>query len=109
MGELHFSRCAEWPWAWDVPYIQPAMDGAYRVSGPLRSETVGPRRLTRLSRWWSVKAPRAASSRRRTTGAAPSSRTAASCRPPPALPALCLVPGAWCRGAFRRQRLARCS
>ncbi|MFF1713154.1 DUF6193 family natural product biosynthesis protein [Streptomyces sp. NPDC058268] len=20
MGELHFSRCTEWPWAWDVPY-----------------------------------------------------------------------------------------
>ena len=21
MGELHFSRCSEWPWTWDVPYI----------------------------------------------------------------------------------------
>ncbi|MEV2255572.1 DUF6193 family natural product biosynthesis protein [Streptomyces sp. NPDC050147] len=44
MGELHFSRCTEWPWAWDVPYIQPAADGGYWVwvSGPLRSESVGP-------------------------------------------------------------------
>ncbi|MEU8509813.1 DUF6193 family natural product biosynthesis protein [Streptomyces brevispora] len=42
MGELHFSRCTEWPWAWDVPYIQPAANGEYWVSGPLRSESVGP-------------------------------------------------------------------
>ncbi|MFJ2420710.1 DUF6193 family natural product biosynthesis protein [Streptomyces brevispora] len=41
-GELHFSRCTEWPWAWDVPYIQPAANGEYWVSGPLRSESVGP-------------------------------------------------------------------
>ncbi|MBC9714231.1 hypothetical protein H9Y04_16845 [Streptomyces sp. TRM66268-LWL] len=42
MGELHFSRCTEWPWTWDIPYIQPAAEGTYWVSGPLRSETVGP-------------------------------------------------------------------
>lgn len=42
MGELHFSRCTEWPWAWDIPYIQPAAEGKYWVSGPLRSESVGP-------------------------------------------------------------------
>jgi hypothetical protein len=42
MGELHFSRCTEWPWAWDIPYIQPAAEGEYWVSGPLRSESVGP-------------------------------------------------------------------
>ncbi|MFJ8388877.1 DUF6193 family natural product biosynthesis protein [Streptomyces sp. NPDC094438] len=42
MGELHFSRCTEWPWAWHIPYIQPAAEGAYWVSGPLRSESVGP-------------------------------------------------------------------
>ncbi|MFD8420884.1 DUF6193 family natural product biosynthesis protein [Streptomyces sp. NPDC059466] len=42
MGELHFSRCTEWPWAWDVAYIQPATEGEYWVSGPLRSESVGP-------------------------------------------------------------------
>jgi Family of unknown function (DUF6193) len=42
MGELHFSRCTEWPWAWDIPYIRPAAEGEYRVSGPLRSESVGP-------------------------------------------------------------------
>jgi hypothetical protein len=42
MGELHFSRCTEWPWTWDVPYIQPAADGGYQVSGPRRSEVVGP-------------------------------------------------------------------
>ncbi|AUH44632.1 hypothetical protein CXR04_00055 [Streptomyces sp. CMB-StM0423] len=42
MGELHFSRCTEPRWTWDIPYIQPAAEGAYRVSGPLRSQTVGP-------------------------------------------------------------------
>ncbi|WP_399946924.1 DUF6193 family natural product biosynthesis protein [Streptomyces sp. BBFR25] len=42
MGELHFSRCTERRWTWDIPYIQPAADGGYWVSGPLRSQTVGP-------------------------------------------------------------------
>ncbi|GHH26949.1 hypothetical protein Srubr_08930 [Streptomyces rubradiris] len=42
MGELHFSRCTEPPWTWDIPYVQPAVDDGYWVSGPLRSETVGP-------------------------------------------------------------------
>ncbi|MET7685790.1 DUF6193 family natural product biosynthesis protein [Streptomyces sp. NPDC005423] len=42
MGELHFSRCTGQRWTWDIPYIQPAADGEYWVSGPLRSETVGP-------------------------------------------------------------------
>jgi hypothetical protein len=41
MGELHFSRCTEWPWTWDVPYIEPAAGGTYLVSGPSRAETVG--------------------------------------------------------------------
>ena len=42
MGELHFSRCTGQRWTWDIPYIQPAVDGEYWVSGPLRSESVGP-------------------------------------------------------------------
>lgn len=42
MGELHFSRCTGQRWTWDIPYIQPAADGTYRVAGPLRSENVGP-------------------------------------------------------------------
>ncbi|QCX73705.1 hypothetical protein C9F11_47170 (plasmid) [Streptomyces sp. YIM 121038] len=42
MGELHFSRCTEPRWTWDIPYIRPAAGGTYRVSGPLRSQTVGP-------------------------------------------------------------------
>lgn len=42
MGELHVSRCTEFGWTWGIPYIQPAADGGYRVSGPLRSQTVGP-------------------------------------------------------------------
>ncbi|GDY70168.1 hypothetical protein SAV14893_095610 [Streptomyces avermitilis] len=42
MGELHFSRCTDPRWTWDIPYIQPAKGGGYWVSGPLRSESVGP-------------------------------------------------------------------
>ncbi|MBT2506546.1 hypothetical protein J7I98_11690 [Streptomyces sp. ISL-98] len=42
MGELHFSRCTEQRWTWDIPYIQPAAEGEYWVSGPSRSESVGP-------------------------------------------------------------------
>ncbi|MGP3991255.1 DUF6193 family natural product biosynthesis protein [Streptomyces sp. 3N207] len=42
MGELHFSRCTEQRWTWDIPYIRPAPGGTYWVAGPLRSETVGP-------------------------------------------------------------------
>ncbi|MFC8717888.1 DUF6193 family natural product biosynthesis protein [Kitasatospora sp. NPDC057198] len=42
MGELHFSRCTEQRWTWDIPYVQPVAGGGYRVSGPLRSQTAGP-------------------------------------------------------------------
>ncbi|MET9387672.1 DUF6193 family natural product biosynthesis protein [Streptomyces sp. NPDC002928] len=42
MGELHFSRCTEWPWTWDVPYIQPTAGNRYWVAGPLRTQTIGP-------------------------------------------------------------------
>ncbi|WP_372410588.1 DUF6193 family natural product biosynthesis protein [Streptomyces luteireticuli] len=35
MGELHFSRCAEKRWTWDIPYIRPAAGGGYRILGPL--------------------------------------------------------------------------
>lgn len=42
MGELHFSRCTEKRWTWDIPYISPAMGGGYWVGGPLRGEDVGP-------------------------------------------------------------------
>ncbi|GGR36614.1 DUF6193 family natural product biosynthesis protein [Streptomyces netropsis] len=42
MGELHFSRCTEHRWTWDIPYIQPAAGGTYWVSGPLRTQAVGP-------------------------------------------------------------------
>jgi hypothetical protein len=42
MGELHFSRCTSPRWTWDIPYIASTADGGYWVSGPLRSETVGP-------------------------------------------------------------------
>src|SRR6185437_4077008 len=42
MAELHFSRCTEQRWTWDIPYILPAAAGTYWVSGPLRDETIGP-------------------------------------------------------------------
>ncbi|GAA2065103.1 hypothetical protein GCM10009801_10150 [Streptomyces albiaxialis] len=41
MSELHFSRCTELRWTWDIPYIGPAKGGGYRVSGPLRTQEVG--------------------------------------------------------------------
>ncbi|WP_211245731.1 DUF6193 family natural product biosynthesis protein [Actinomadura oligospora] len=41
MGELHFSRCTGQRWTWDILFIQPAREG-YWVSGPSRSETLGP-------------------------------------------------------------------
>lgn len=41
MGELHFSRCTEGRWTWDIPWISPAAGGGYRVLGPLRGEVVG--------------------------------------------------------------------
>ncbi|MGW2202091.1 DUF6193 family natural product biosynthesis protein [Streptomyces sp. NPDC001774] len=36
-GELHFSRCTQWGWTWDIPYIQPAAGGSYWVSDSLPS------------------------------------------------------------------------
>jgi hypothetical protein len=39
--ELHFSRCIESPWTWDVPYIRPQPGGRFRVEGPSRTEFVG--------------------------------------------------------------------
>ncbi|WP_372344358.1 DUF6193 family natural product biosynthesis protein [Streptomyces sp. KL116D] len=41
MGELHFSRCTEKGWTWDIPYIAPGTEGTYWALGPLRSEWVG--------------------------------------------------------------------
>jgi hypothetical protein len=41
MGELHFSRCIESPWTWDVPYIRPQPGGRFRVEGPSRTEFIG--------------------------------------------------------------------
>jgi hypothetical protein len=37
MSELHFSRCTESPWAWDIPYISPGAGGTYWVLGPSRN------------------------------------------------------------------------
>ncbi|MFJ3883576.1 DUF6193 family natural product biosynthesis protein [Streptomyces sp. NPDC090077] len=37
MWELHFSRCTEIPYTWDVPYIGARADGRYYVEGPSRS------------------------------------------------------------------------
>ncbi|MEV5595406.1 DUF6193 family natural product biosynthesis protein [Streptomyces sp. NPDC052496] len=46
MWELHFSRCTELRWTWDVPYIGPAApgpdhSGAYYVAGPSRTQKAG--------------------------------------------------------------------
>ncbi|MGW4410039.1 DUF6193 family natural product biosynthesis protein [Nonomuraea sp. NPDC004702] len=42
MGELHFSRCTGKRWTWDIPYVQPAVGGGYRICGPLRTQSIGP-------------------------------------------------------------------
>ncbi|MFI9031076.1 DUF6193 family natural product biosynthesis protein [Streptomyces sp. NPDC053560] len=44
MGELHFSRCTEKRWTWDIPYIQPTAEDTYRVSGPHPQWDGGPGR-----------------------------------------------------------------
>lgn len=46
MWELHFSRCTEQPWTWDVPYIGPTASGPdhaepYHVEGPSRAQKIG--------------------------------------------------------------------
>lgn len=46
MWELHFSRCTEKRWTWDVPYIGATAAGAdhagpYYVAGPLRTQKIG--------------------------------------------------------------------
>ncbi|MGW6967938.1 DUF6193 family natural product biosynthesis protein [Streptomyces zaomyceticus] len=37
MRELHFSRCTEMDYTWDVPYIGTLRDGRHYVEGPHRS------------------------------------------------------------------------
>jgi hypothetical protein len=37
MWELHFSRCTESRYTWDVPYIGTLRDSRYYVEGPSRS------------------------------------------------------------------------
>ncbi|MEU6242256.1 DUF6193 family natural product biosynthesis protein [Streptomyces sp. NPDC047024] len=37
MWELHFSRCTESPYTWDLPYIGTLNDGRYYVEGPSRN------------------------------------------------------------------------
>ncbi|MFD5571144.1 DUF6193 family natural product biosynthesis protein [Streptomyces cadmiisoli] len=37
MWELHFSRCTEMAYTWDIPYIGTLRDGRYYVEGPHRS------------------------------------------------------------------------
>ncbi|MFI0780318.1 DUF6193 family natural product biosynthesis protein [Streptomyces sp. NPDC021212] len=41
MWELHFSRCTEPRYTWDIPYVAPSYDRRFRVDGPSRSESVG--------------------------------------------------------------------
>ncbi|WP_327426023.1 DUF6193 family natural product biosynthesis protein [Streptomyces sp. NBC_01236] len=37
MWELHFSRCTETRFTWDIPYIGTLRDGRYYIEGPSRS------------------------------------------------------------------------
>ncbi|MFI2415793.1 DUF6193 family natural product biosynthesis protein [Streptomyces sp. NPDC018947] len=37
MWELHFSRCTESRYTWDIPYIGTLRDGRYYVEGPSRT------------------------------------------------------------------------
>ncbi|MFQ6196995.1 DUF6193 family natural product biosynthesis protein [Streptomyces sp. NPDC000405] len=37
MWQLHFSRCTEIRYTWDIPYIGTLRDGRYYVEGPSRS------------------------------------------------------------------------
>ncbi|MFG2668333.1 DUF6193 family natural product biosynthesis protein [Streptomyces sp. NPDC048387] len=37
MWELHFSRCTEMQYTWDLPYIGTLRDGRYYVEGPSRN------------------------------------------------------------------------
>ncbi|MFG2824900.1 DUF6193 family natural product biosynthesis protein [Kitasatospora sp. NPDC048365] len=37
MWELHFSRCTEIRYTWDIPYIGTLRDGRYYVEGPSRT------------------------------------------------------------------------
>ncbi|MFF3277469.1 DUF6193 family natural product biosynthesis protein [Streptomyces chrestomyceticus] len=45
MCELHFSRCTEFRWTWEVSYIRPAAgpdhSRAYYVAGPPRIQKIG--------------------------------------------------------------------
>ncbi|MFF7969845.1 DUF6193 family natural product biosynthesis protein [Streptomyces sp. NPDC007905] len=41
MWELHFSRCTQYPWSWDVPYIRPQPGGVFKVEGPSRVAFIG--------------------------------------------------------------------
>lgn len=42
IGELHFSRCTEPRWTWDIPYIVPTMGPGFLVGGPSRSHPASP-------------------------------------------------------------------
>ncbi|MEV7282139.1 DUF6193 family natural product biosynthesis protein [Streptomyces sp. NPDC093111] len=37
MWELHFSRCTEMNYTWDIPYIGTLRDGRYYIEGPSRN------------------------------------------------------------------------
>ncbi|WP_219825593.1 DUF6193 family natural product biosynthesis protein [Nonomuraea typhae] len=41
MMELHFSRCTDPRWTWDIPYIKAAAGRGYQVDGPHRGQRVG--------------------------------------------------------------------
>ncbi|MBD0742426.1 hypothetical protein BG418_13175 [Streptomyces sp. CBMA152] len=38
---LHFTTCTGFPYAWDVPFVDPLRDGRYRVCGPSRGTVIG--------------------------------------------------------------------
>ncbi|MGW1787723.1 DUF6193 family natural product biosynthesis protein [Streptomyces tubercidicus] len=38
---LHFTTCTGFPYSWGIPFVDPLIDGRYRVCGPARGSVIG--------------------------------------------------------------------